>query len=97
MKQWKFIKEFNVSNSDSIKQSCVSYLWHKAITDQEKARLSLDLLMNNAVGIGDHSTGDFYKNLEEALDILVDAGDRLSLLQNVYGDYFKSNSFTEEE
>ena len=28
--------------------------------------LSLELLGNKAVGIGDHSTEDFYKNAEEA-------------------------------
>ena len=33
-----------------------------------KALLSLDLLGNKSVGIGDHSTEDFYKNAEEASD-----------------------------
>ena len=67
-----------------VKNLATSYLWHKAIADQEKARLSLELLTNNAVGIGDHSTGDFHKNLDEALDGLVDANDRLELLQELY-------------
>ena len=30
------------------------------------ALLSLELLGNKSVGIGDHSTGDFYKNVEES-------------------------------
>jgi len=51
-----------------------------AEADKAKALLSLDLLGNKAVGIGDHSTEDFYKNAEEALMILVDADDRLSTL-----------------
>tara|TARA_R110002020_G_scaffold43595_1_gene126506 strand:+ start:92 stop:313 length:222 start_codon:yes stop_codon:yes gene_type:complete len=51
-----------------------------AQADKDKALLSLDLLGNKAVGIGDHSTEDFYKNAEEALMILVDADDRLSTL-----------------
>ena len=67
-----------------VKSFAVSYLWHKAIADQEKAKMSLELLTNNAAGIGDHSTGDFHKNLDETLDVLVDARDRLELLQELY-------------
>ena len=46
--------------------------------------LSLELLGNQAVGIGDHSTGDFYKNAEEALVMLVDADDRLAALDKYF-------------
>jgi hypothetical protein len=46
--------------------------------------LSLELLGNKAVGIGDHSTEDFYKNAEEALVMLVDADDRLSTLDKYF-------------
>ncbi|MAH50807.1 hypothetical protein CMI37_33625 [Candidatus Pacearchaeota archaeon] len=70
--------------SSNVKNFAISYLWHKAIADQEKARLSLELLTNNAAGIGDHSTEDFHKNLDEALDVLVDARDRLELLGELY-------------
>ena len=55
-----------------------------AQADKDKALLSLELLGNKAVGIGDHSTEDFYKNAEEALMILVDADDRLSTLSNYF-------------
>jgi len=55
-----------------------------AKADVAKAKLSLDLLGNNAVGIGDHSTEDFYKNAEEALIMLVDADDRLSALDKYF-------------
>ncbi len=55
-----------------------------AQADKDKALLSLDLLGNKAVGIGDHSTEDFYKNAEEALMILVDADDRLATLANYF-------------
>ena len=48
--------------------------------------MSLELLTNNAVGIGDHSTEDFHKNLDEALDLLVDARDRMEILQQHYPD-----------
>ena len=64
----------------------VNYLFYKAMADKDKAMLSLELLLNNAVGIGDHSTGDFHKNLDEALDLLVDAEDRLEILDKYYGD-----------
>jgi len=68
----------------SVKNLAISYLWHKAVSDQEKAKLSLELLTNKAVGIGDHSTEDFHKNLDETLDALVDAKDRLELLEKLY-------------
>ncbi len=55
-----------------------------AEADKAKALLSLDLLGNKAVGIGDHSTGDFYKNAEEALINLVDADDRLAALDTYF-------------
>jgi hypothetical protein len=57
-----------------------------AEADKAKALLSLELLGNKAVGIGDHSTEDFYKNAEEALINLVDADDRLSVLNIYFAD-----------
>lgn len=60
-----------------------------AESDKQKALLSLDLLANHSVGIGDHSTGDFYKNAEEALQMLVDADDRLETLQKYWGNKSK--------
>ena len=56
-----------------------------AEADRAKALLPLELLGNKAVGIGDHSTEDFYKNAEEALISLVDADDRLNTLK-IYFD-----------
>jgi len=59
---------------------------HSAATaDKAKALLSIDLLSNNPVGIGDHTTEDFYKNADEALTMLVDADDKLEALVK----YFK--------
>jgi len=68
----------------SHKTHALNYLRNKAIADREQAKMSFELLLNNAVGIGDHSTGDFTKNLDEALDLLVDANDRIDLLTNEY-------------
>ena len=55
-----------------------------AVADKAKALLSLELLENKAVGIGDHSTEDFYKNAEEALQLLVDAEDKLEVLNKYF-------------
>jgi len=55
-----------------------------AEADKAKALLSLELLGDKAVGIGDHSTEDFYKNAEEALITLVDADDRLEALDKYF-------------
>ena len=52
-----------------------------AEADLSKADLTMDLLGDNAVGIGDHSTADFYKNAEEALALAADALDRLETLK----------------
>lgn len=54
-----------------------------AKSDIAKAELTLELLSEKAAGIGDHSTGDFYKNAEEALSMLADAYDRLEALDKV--------------
>ena len=62
----------------------VNMLRTSAQADKAKAMLSLELLGNKAVGIGDHSTEDFYKNAEEALVMLVDADDRLSTLNKYF-------------
>jgi hypothetical protein len=55
-------------------------LYTSAMADKSKALLTLDLLENHPAGIGDHSTEDFYKNAEEALQMLVDADDRLKAI-----------------
>jgi hypothetical protein len=47
---------------------------------RKRAIITLHLLSNNAVGIGDHSTEDFYKNAHEALSALTDADDKLETL-----------------
>ena len=60
-------------------------LMTSAMAEKSKALLSLDLLSNHAAGIGDHSTKDFYNNAEEALQMLVDADDKIKTLEK----YFK--------
>ena len=68
-----------------MKDLALGYLRQKAFSDRDKSLMSLKLLTENAVGIGDHTTEDFYKNLDEALDLLVDAEDRIEVLGKYYG------------
>jgi len=64
-----------------MRQRVIDMLRAQAEAERQKAFLSLDLLMERSVGIGDHSTGDFYKNAEEALQMLIDAEDKLEVLE----------------
>jgi len=52
-----------------------------AEADLAKAKLTLDLLSDHPVGIGDHSTKDFYENAEEALELFDNAQSRLDTLE----------------
>lgn len=65
----------------NIKDKFKEMLKANAEAEKAKALLSIELLSNHAAGIGDHSTGDFYKNAEEALQMLVDADDRLEAIE----------------
>ncbi len=60
-------------------------LMDSAKADKSKAQLSLNLLSEHPVGIGDHSTQDFYNNAEEALRNLVDAVERIEMLDKING------------
>ena len=68
----------------NISKEVYTYLKTKAEADKAKALLSLELLGNNAVGIGDHSTNDFYKNVDEAFEGLCDALDKLETLEKKF-------------
>ena len=59
----------------------VNMLRKSAEADKSKALLTLDLLSNHPAGIGDHSTDDFYRNAEEAIEMLADADDRLEAIE----------------
>lgn len=56
----------------------------QAEANKQKALLTLKLLSENPVGIGDHSTKDFYNNAEEALQMLVDAEDQIETLDKYF-------------
>lgn len=76
------MKKFN--EVDSVKQVALDALRNEAEADVFKALTSFKLLLDNPVGIGDHSTNDYYKNLRESLDLLVDAEDRLEVLRKYF-------------
>ena len=59
----------------------IDMLQKSAEADKSKALLTLELLSNYPAGIGDHSTGDFYKNAEEAVALLAEADDRLEAIE----------------
>ena len=61
-------------------------LFTSAHADRAKALLTLDLLENHQAGIGDHSTDDFYKNANEALVMLVDANDKIIILEKYFSN-----------
>ena len=59
---------------------------------RQKALTTLQLLAHHSVGIGDHSTEDYYKNAEEALAALTDADDKLETL-NKYNFSMESGEY----
>ena len=69
----------------TVKNHLFEMLRLEAEAQKAKALLTLELLSNHATGIGDHSTGDFYKNADEAMQMLVDADDKLEAIQKYFG------------
>ena len=63
-----------------VKKHLIQMLEREAEAQKAKALLTLELLTDHAAGIGDHSTTDFYKNAEEAIQMLVDADDKLEAI-----------------
>ena len=61
-------------------------LMDSAKADKSKAELTLNLLSDHPAGIGDHSTQDFYNNAEDALRNLVDAVERIEMLQHILNE-----------
>ncbi len=70
---------------NSYRSDALDALRNAAETDRHKALASLKIMLHHPAGIGDHSTTDLHDNLNEALQQLVDADDRLETLRK----YFK--------
>ena len=56
----------------------------QAKANKEKALTSFELLTERAVGIGDHSTVDYIKNAEEALEQLAKAEEQIEILNRYF-------------
>lgn len=56
----------------------------QATADREKALMALDLLENQAVGIGDHTANDFLNDATESLRLLADADERLEVIEKYF-------------
>ena len=66
------------------KTRVISALKAQALADKEKALMSLDLLENQGVGIGDHTANDFLADATESLRLLADAEDRLEIIKKYF-------------
>ena len=66
------------------KSRVMNALYAKAVADKEKALMALDLLENQAVGIGDHTANDFIQDAQEALTLLADADDKLEAIEKYF-------------
>lgn len=81
----------------SFKQSALSSLFLKAHSDKAEAITSLTILLEHPAGIGDHSTDDLHKNLNEALSRLADADDRIETLTTYFPEIRNSQNGTVQE
>ena len=68
------------------KSKVISALKAQALADKEKALMALDLLENQAVGIGDHTAEDFFKDATEALNLLAESDDRLDAIEKYFNE-----------
>ena len=56
----------------------------QAKADREKALMSLELLTDNAVSIGDHTANDFLKDATESLKLLASADERIETIDKYF-------------
>ena len=63
----------------------ITALKTQAEADKSKSLMSLELLTENAVGIGDHTADDFLKDATKSLKLLASAEERLEIIEKYYG------------
>tara|TARA_Y100000592_G_scaffold93041_1_gene155620 strand:- start:776 stop:994 length:219 start_codon:yes stop_codon:yes gene_type:complete len=63
----------------------ITALKTQAEADRAKALMSLELLTESAVGIGDHTANDLLKDANESLKLLASAEERLEIIEKYYG------------
>ena len=66
------------------KSKVIEALTAQAEADRIKALMALDLLENQAVGIGDHTANDFLVDTTESLNLLAEADDRLETIKKYF-------------
>ena len=71
-------------NTKQYKENLYQMLISDSTAKAKKAVLTLDLMTNSAVGIGDHSTDDFYNNVKDAIKSLTDAEDEIETINNYF-------------
>tara|TARA_Y100000114_G_C11740372_1_gene318584 strand:- start:736 stop:975 length:240 start_codon:yes stop_codon:yes gene_type:complete len=72
----------------NFKATALRSLMLNAEKDAAEATTSLEIMFNHPAGIGDHSTDDLHRNLNEALSKLADAEDRIETLKRNFGPWF---------
>jgi len=91
----KFVEE-NVNKLvilvNAMNKNLYEMLRKSAEADLAKAKLSLSLLDEKGVGVGEHSTKDFYDNAEEALSMMADAIDRIEALEMFHKEQLNNNN-----
>ena len=75
----------------SFKAEAINSLMLRAAADRAEAITSLEIMFNHPAGIGDHSTEDLHRNLNEALSNLADAEDRIETLKRNFGPWLPLN------
>ena len=68
------------------KKKVIDSLKKEAESNKLKALASLELLLDKAVGIGDHSTDDYHNNVKQALQQLIDAEDEIEILNRYFAE-----------
>jgi len=58
----------------------------QAVSELEQGKMTLELLTEYVVGIGDHTANDLFKDAEIALQRIVDAEDKIETLDRLYPD-----------
>ncbi len=76
----------------NFKATALRSLMLNAEKDAAEALTSLEIMLNHPAGIGDHSTEDLHKNLNEALSSLSDAEDRIETLNKYFGTVTKQEN-----
>lgn len=62
-------------------QRIIKALRARALADKEKALMQLDLILNNPVAVGDHTSKDFFEDAMDSLRQLSDAESSLDMIE----------------